>query len=226
MGYHARRYALALRLANEALADAPEGRVLDVGPSALTALLAERTGRAVDSLGFDHDGDTATGRHYRFDLNDAIRRETWRAGLPSYAAVVLGEVLEHLHTSPTHVLSFLRSLLRARGVLILQTPNAAALHKRVLLALGRNPFDLIAEHPHGPAHFREYTAGELRAYAARAGLHVQACLRPSYFDYRFRFDRASGCHRAWRWGSAVNAAQAILPPGLRRGITMVLMRLS
>lgn len=224
VGYHARRYALALRLLSGLLHQAPEGRVLDVGPSALTALIAESTRRPVDSLGFGPNGETATGRHVHFDLNDAARPGCWPADLPAYGAIVLAEVLEHLHTSPTHVLSCLRGLLRPGGFLVLQTPNAAALHKRILLALGRNPFDLIAEHPHGPAHFREYTRRELVRYAARAQMEVRACLHASYFDYRFRYDRAAGGHRRRRWGWAVNAAQAILPPGLRRGITLVLAR--
>jgi hypothetical protein len=54
--------------------------------------------------------------------------------------IVFAEVIEHLFTAPELVLAYLHELLVPRGQLLLQTPNAASLRKRLKLALGRNPF--------------------------------------------------------------------------------------
>lgn len=220
--YHAPRYALALAHAAEHWPGA--GRALDIGPSRLTGLLAERLRAPVDSLGFAQDAASPTGRHYHFDLNHAQHRDRWRTDLPPYDLVMMGEVIEHLHTAPSLVLAFLRTLLRPAATLIVQTPNAVAAHKRIALLLGRHPYQRILENPAAPGHFREYTLAELREDATRAGFRVRAALRRSYFDYRFRVDRATGRSRPTPGGGIVNAIYACAPAPLRTGITLILAR--
>lgn len=220
VAYHAPRYALALReLARAGIG--PGAAVLDVGRSALTDLLAWAVGRA-DSLGLQPDETLPRGRHVRFDLNLAQRREDWRTDLGPYDAVVLGEVIEHLSTAPGRVLTYLRSLLRPGGVLLIQTPNAAALHKRLLLLLGRQPYHRLCEDRGGGLHVREYTMAEMRDYARAVGLGVERAIYANAFDYRFPFDPAVGrCVRRPR-GVLVNAVYACVPPSWRRGMTLVL----
>ncbi|MDP9149663.1 MAG: hypothetical protein M3O36_06955 [Myxococcota bacterium] len=53
---------------------------------------------------------------------------------------MFAEVLEHLHTAPELVLAFLRRLLLPQGLLILQTPNAASLSKRIKTGDGGKSF--------------------------------------------------------------------------------------
>ena len=60
------------------------------------------------------------------------------------------------------------------GVLVVQTPNAVSLPRRLAMLGGRNPYELIREDATNPGHFREYTAAELRRYAAVAGLAVES----------------------------------------------------
>ena len=90
-----------------------------------------------------------------------LARRARAAGMPRYDLVVFAEVIEHLHTSPVHTLAFVRGLLADAGVLILQTPNAASLPKRLKLLAGRNPYELIRADGGNPGHFREYTLAEL-----------------------------------------------------------------
>ncbi len=133
---HAPRYVFALRLIGSL--DLPEmPRVLDVGASRFTTLLHEQLGVPIDTLGleslhFSHGlAEQAEGRHYQFDLNDAQHQDRWLRGVEPYDLVTMAEVIEHVHTSPRLVRSFVRTLVRPGGTLILQTPNAAALGKRI-----------------------------------------------------------------------------------------------
>lgn len=224
IAYHAPRYAFLLRL----LADYVEGpdlRVLDIGRSVLTHLIAERFQVAVDSLGFEPDGPTSTGRHYQFDLNRSQDESGWRRDLPTYDVVVLAEVIEHLYTAPSRVLAFLRSLIKPKGVLIIQTPNAAVLGKRVKLLLGHNPYELIREDLSNPGHFREYTEAELRSYLAAAGFAVEACHFRGYFDLRYHCQLKPGEAPAsgvqWR---VRNLIYRVVPRRLRPGLTLVARR--
>ena len=219
--YHAPRYALVLDLVAGHL-PASGGRVLDVGRSPLTDLLHERLGVPVDSLGFAAEGPTASGWHFAFDLDDTQHRERWRADLPAYEVVVFAEVLEHLHTAPTLVLAFLATLVAADGVLVIQTPNALSLPKRIKPLLGIHPYEAIREDPREPGHFREYTMGELRDLAHRTGFEVLHAATYNYFD--LRHNRHTGATTP-RWLEAAKwRFYGVLPGPLKPGITMVLRR--
>ena len=220
--YHAPRYAFLLDLLAR-YGIGPRSTLLDIGPSRLTVLIREHLGIAADSLGFGEDGDSlAGGRHYGFDLNQAQSPESWRRDLPRYDFVVMAEVLEHLHTAPALVLAFVKTLLMDDGVLVLQTPNAASLSKRIKLLLGRNPYEMIRMDPQNPGHFREYTRKELSALAADLGFRVEEQATSFYFDARFAH-RASGEAAGKRrvLGTAKNLIYRALPAPLREGITMV-----
>lgn len=220
--YHARRYTELLVLLNRYVPDSSQ-RILDVGRSKLTELLNQQFRVPIDTLGFPEDGPTTTGHHYCFDLNEAQWRKRWRTDLPAYDVIVIAEVLEHLYTSPALVLSFLKSLLKPGGLLVLQTPNAVALGNRIKLLCGRNPFDLIPEDNSNPKHFREYTEQELREYASRVGFGVVECVISSYFDQRYISHKPP---TAWQLlkGSIKNIVYRHLPRSLRSGITLVMRK--
>jgi 2-polyprenyl-3-methyl-5-hydroxy-6-metoxy-1,4-benzoquinol methylase len=129
-----------------------------------------------------------------------------------YDLVVMAEVIEHLPVSPSHVFSFLASLLRPGGYLLLQTPNACSLSKRLKMLIGRNPFELIRDDLHNPGHFREYTMRELAGYAGAAGFNVRRVTTANYF---------SGERLHSRVAAGISFA---LPAPLRNGITMWLVR--
>jgi SAM-dependent methyltransferase len=205
-------------------ADVPSGltSILDIGRSNLTALIAERTGARVDNLGFAADGPTEQGAYYHFDLNDSQFEDRWRRDMPAYDLIVMAEVIEHLHTSPLRVLPFLRSLLKPGGLLVVQTPNAVALHQRVKMLIGRNPYTLINPDHTDPLHFREYTERELRAFAKQTGFAVLSARLSAYFDYGRSRKNATAAHRLL--GRVVYTAYQFSPRHLRPGITMVWRR--
>jgi len=108
--------------------------------------------------------------HITFDLCKSYDKTMCPEYKNSFDVIIFAEVLEHLPIAPENVLSFLYTLLKENGKIILQTPNACALHKRVLMLFGFNPFDRIIPNLsidsenkqidyHG--HIREYTRKEL-----------------------------------------------------------------
>jgi 2-polyprenyl-3-methyl-5-hydroxy-6-metoxy-1,4-benzoquinol methylase len=166
----------------------------------------------VDTLGFEPSffPPRAGERHLDLDLNRAGEASVPAADA-SYDAIVMGEVIEHLHTAPSIVLRYLADWLRPDGFLILQTPNAVALHKRLRMLVGRNPIEPIRESSANPGHFHEYTLGELREAAERAGLAVEGWEAANYFG------TTAGAR-------AYAAVGRLLPASLRHGITMTLRR--
>ena len=203
LAYHERRYAVLSSVAHELLAGRPEPRILNIGPMFETTLL-RATGATVDTLGFPHPlfPPRAHERHIDADLNESAS-----PGNGSYDLVVMAEVIEHLHAAPAGVLRGLAARLRPDGALIVQTPNAVALHKRLRMLAGRNPLEPIRADPANPGHFHEYTLGELRDAAAEADLEVAGWRADNYFG-------AGPAARAYA------TLGRVLPPSLRHGITI------
>lgn len=204
---HARRYELLVEL----VVGLEPSSILVVGPSYETVLLRELLPSAtVDTLGWlDHRFPLRDGeRHYEVDLNDAGSYPE----LHPHDVVVCAEVIEHLHVAPVPVLRVLASGLHADGHLVLQTPNATALPKRLRMAVGRNPYDPIREDPRNPGHYHEYTVRELVEAVEAAGFDVVRRISANYFDHGSRKNRA------------YRAIGPILPAGFREGITIVARR--
>ena len=200
---HERRYALLLELVREL----SPGRILVVGPSHESELL--RQVAPVDTLGWhDHRFPRLEGeQHHEHDLNDPAYPE-----LGSYDAVVCAEVVEHLHVPAESVLGTLGSALTPGGHLVLQTPNATSLPKRLRMLVGRNPYEPIRDQARNPGHFHEYSLRELRQAVEAAGLDVERIVTANYFDH------ASPQNRLFR------AVDRALPPTLREGITVLARR--
>lgn len=215
---HARRFAFTVETVT-ALALPPGPRVLDVGPSPLTTLLNESLAVPVDTLGLDSLGfaDSAS-RHYEFDLNDSQYEEKWIAVDEPYDLVVMGEIIEHMHTSPARVLAFVRSLLVPGGLLLLGTPNGVSLGRRFHILAGRNPYHLINEDATDPLHFREYTQREMNNYIEGAGFELVSSQMVSLLDSRARV----GKNRVI--GSIQNRVYRHLPPSLRDSMLVVARR--
>jgi len=211
--FHAPRYRFLLGQVAIVLGRRPLApvRVLDVGPAYQTALLrAMWDGLAVDTLGFGdvrfapRDGE----RHFHVDLNEAAAAKVAERG---HQLVVVAEVVEHLYTAAATVLAYLRRFLAPGGTLILQTPNAVALPRRLKMLAGRNPTEPIRADRFDPGHFHEYTVGELQAAATGAGFRVERTALANYF--------ANGGRVRRRYNEIVAPR---LPGSLRDGITMVL----
>ena len=180
-------------------------RVLDVGAGFQTVLFRERL-PAVDVLGLwvpRFAAPEGAGEHHVIDLNGS----EWPP-LGPYDMVVAAEVIEHLLLGPATVMRRLADYLEPGGRLIVQTPNAAAVHKRLRLLAGRPPFGPMPEDRSGDRHVREYTTDELVAAGRQAGLEALSVERASYFGS----------------GTLRRVAGRLLPPGLRLGLTVTFRR--
>jgi trans-aconitate methyltransferase len=200
---HSRRYALLLKLVE----GMSPRRILVVGPSFESTLFREQLPEAtVNTLGWlDHRFPLREHeQHVQLDLNAGDYPE-----LEPHDVVICGEVVEHLLVPAERVLRFLATGLAPGGHLIVQTPNATSLPKRLRMLLGRNPYEPIRDEPTNPGHFHEYTLREIRAAVEEAGLAVEQLHTANYFDHGSRKNRA------------YRAVGRLLPPTLREGITVV-----
>ena len=215
LSYHYRRYEFLLRRVDQTAAKLQhrlQGRppvILDVGPGFQTEILRRTLPKAsINTLGYKDRRflPRPQDKHFEFDLNDAQYREKW-SRTERHDLVIMAEVIEHLYTSPVLVLRFISAWLRKGAYLLLQTPNACALHKRLRMLFGRNPYEMIRITRHNPGHFREYTIKELISVASQSGLQLVDYATCNYFDH------GTISHRLY------NASSRILPTDLRQGIT-------
>lgn len=169
IAYSRKRFDFVINICNSLMPN-KKARVLDIGRSYLSYLLAEYYDE-VTTLGFPL-GDHGYGHEYNekniyqpkshivFDLNDAQVAEVIDTNY-KFDLIVFAEVIEHLHTAPEVVLNLLNNMLSENGMIVCQTPNAAALPKRLKLLRGINPYERIRIIKSNPGHFREYTKQEL-----------------------------------------------------------------
>src|SRR3954469_18946968 len=141
LAFHAPRYQYILQLVDRYFP--PGGRLLDIGLSPLSSLLRQHVGVPIDTLGLEAKGRLDDGTHYPFDLNRLGDDPPVAPNLHGYDLIVCAEVLEHLYTSPLPVLRLLHRSASATGIVVLQTPNAASLFKRVRLLLGSHPYEML-----------------------------------------------------------------------------------
>jgi SAM-dependent methyltransferase len=221
--YHAPRYSTLLNLIKEGYHEGE--RILDIGPSTFTEIVSDSLKTPIDTLGFTPDSETALGRHYQFNLNDCQNIKLWRRDIESYDLIIFAEVIEHLYTSPNFVLSFINSITSPGGRVILQTPNAVALHKRLKILIGQNPYEKIREDNQDPGHFREYTKQEIIEYSKNTGFRVKNFLYGNYFDYRYRClpDSTHGMAYDPKL-KLVNYLYYLCPGSYKPGLTFVLTK--
>jgi trans-aconitate methyltransferase len=190
----------------------PVKKILDIGPSYQTLLLEHIFPNVkIDTLGFYDARYAPKGEtvHISFDLNDSFDQEKWPSSSgEKYDIIVMLEVIEHLYTSPKIIFTFLSEIIKPGGFLVVQTPNAVSLSKRLTMLRGRNPYELIRETRTNPGHFREYTNKELSELAEAAGLEVVETYLLNYFNK----------------GGLLSKISNILPRSLREGMTLVLRK--
>lgn len=216
--YQLKRYEHLLAQIERALTgridDSGEVRLLDIGPGFQTELLRARySGIAIDSLGYASPDfpPRPFERHLDFDLNLARDRANWPS-IGEYDLVIMAEVVEHLAVSATTVLACIRTWMKPGGILIVQTPNAAALHKRLKLLVGKHPYGPASDAGRAALHFREYTLAELLAAGRASTLPVVSYGVENYWNTRTPLARV------------YNRIAPLLPETLRHGITVVYER--
>ena len=116
-----------------------------------------------------------------------VRADLLKGSLPlpdeSMDRVSCIAVLEHFHHSPRRFLLEIVRILKPGGLVLLGTPNAVNLRKRVSVLLGKTNLPPVADfwkdgEPEWYGHVREPTAQELAWMARAAGLEVvESCGR-------------------------------------------------
>lgn len=160
------------------------GRILDIGcgPVDKTAVLSFLGYRCVGLDDFNdpwhrRDGNLARIRAFAADARIELV-EPNGPSLPfadeSFDAVMLCDVIEHLHESPRALLCDALRTLRTDGTLLLTVPNAANLRKRLFLALGWTnypPYDqFFWNNGAWRGHVREYVWNDLARLARHLAL--------------------------------------------------------
>lgn len=197
--YHKERFSFVINLCKIEKPDAAT-RVLDIGRSELTKLLGDyyvnvtvlgltqkdeetfgEVGHLKNTSRVENSKDEVDQKFISYDLNDskaAIEIPTNQ----KFDLIVFAEVIEHLIAMPEMVLGALEEILAPEGVILCQTPNAVALHKRLLPLFGRNPYERLRANFKSPGHFREYTKQELIEIGIGGGLSVKRHIYVDYFS--------------------------------------------
>jgi len=185
-------------------------QILDIGMSFQTALLQrEFPGATVNTLGYEDNRfkEGVRGNHYSFDLNKSSEAAA-RPAVPPQDLIIMAEVIEHLVAPPLAVMESMAGWLRPGGELLLQTPNAVSLAKRLRMLRGYNPFMMAKDSGDMSTHFREYTVAELEELGNAAGLAVTGVTVLNYFAHESRS------------GRLYQRCGKLLPAVLRDGITI------
>jgi hypothetical protein len=185
---HRRRFFELFNLSAELLADKESPLVLEFGVGEHTRLYktlldgirlhAADAGRyGMDGLGVD--------RSYVLDLTLQASREAAQIPQGSFDLVLFAEVIEHLLANPIEVITWLLTLVKPTGYLLLTTPN--------MFAKGNFPAFLGFDNPLPPfpkeedrvsnaAHLREYSHIELLRFVEAAGGGTKALIFSSCWD--------------------------------------------
>ena len=209
--FHKYRYLYLLQIIQDLLTkvNKSQASILDVGPMFQTNLIRDRfPGIAVDTMGENYPiNHLRKGeKHIEKDLNfpgsdtDSIH--------PEYDIILFAEVVEHLYTPPEEILSYLGKHLLKNGFLIIQTPNAVAIHKRLKILIGQHPFDFLSPDLRG--HFREYTSGELSKMLQSSGYEARKIEHKNYFN-----------NSSTIWHRSFLKYQKLIPPTWRDGLTII-----
>lgn len=187
--YHALRRQIAVEALIEGLeAGTPVGGpLLEIGPGA-QAMLDELDSLRRRTVAVDLSLDALRALksdHHALLCVDASRPLPFADG--SFAAVLMGEVIEHVYY-PERLLRELARVLGPGGVLVLTTPNLATLWDRVRFLLGREPRQVDPLHPYLFLHIRPMTRRLLGRLLEHAGFEV-ATVRSNYVGLRLPFGR-------------------------------------
>ena len=193
-----------------------EQRILDIAPHLLSEMMAACQPGRVNTVGVRFlepaQSHSRLNDHLDLDLNQLHEESGWRS-FHQHDVVFMGEIIEHLHAAPSMVLGCVRRWVKPGGYLIIQTPNAVALSRRLKLLFGHHPYDMIVSGK-SALHIREYTGPELRDIGASLGLKLK---RLHYENY-FRNPDRQGLRRA------LFHVFTRIPRSLREGMTMVFQR--
>lgn len=134
---------------------------------------------ALQKMGFELSG--ISSEHEPVKTKNVVVLNIEKDELPFkkefFDVVLFSEVMEHLVVNPLVYLEKFKTVLKKDGVLLVTTPNAAGLHKRIPALLGRStyfPLEQVYQTKLDDGsiyhrHNREYTKKELEEILQKAG---------------------------------------------------------
>ncbi|MEI6631531.1 MAG: class I SAM-dependent methyltransferase [bacterium] len=99
-----------------------------------------------------------------FDWSNLIKEK--------FDVVLCGEIIEHIFDTDK-LLRNIYSVLKEGGVLILSTPNLAALGRRIFLLFGINPLTEVTARKYDSGHIRYFTLGSLKKLLKENGFMLK-----------------------------------------------------
>ena len=218
--FHRKRYFWTGDLLNQLIGQLRSKRgnkitLLDIGLCYQTLLFLKLfPDISIHTLGYRdgryiHEGKL---KHIDCDLNDTYYPgKCTNEHFYNYDVITMLEVIEHLYTSPLQVFIYLNQLLRPGGLLVVQTPNAVSLSKRIAMLKGYNPFEQIRDNMReNPGHFREYTRHELCHMATLRGFTIKEEHMVNYFSPPSDLQ-----------GRLISKLSEVLPGDFREGMTLI-----
>jgi 2-polyprenyl-3-methyl-5-hydroxy-6-metoxy-1,4-benzoquinol methylase len=152
-----------------------------------------------------------------------IKADLERDNIPfprnSFDCAVLSEVIEHLNPYyVTHTLAEINRVLKPKGILIVTTPNLAALTHRLMLLLGISPIPKY--------HVREYTKKEIEKLLKSHGFRILLSKYSDIYDLVFIAGDNVNYRNLHNYAQAlVHALRKPHPLTLFRGIVYPLVKL-
>ncbi len=136
-----------------------EFRVLEIGPGSADGLEATREslpeGVAVVGCDLTAVRELSGSRAVAADAGTGL---PFRSG--SFSAVLMSDLIEHVFF-PVQLLRECGRVLNGDGLLVVTTPNLAAIQDRLWFLLGRTPRQVDCVHPYLRWHIRPFTAESL-----------------------------------------------------------------
>ena len=143
--------------------------VLEVG-TATGYLSSEMTSLGCKVTGIEQDAEMAElARQHCAEMHVADIESMDFAGLGSYDAIILGDILEHLR-NPRAVLEKMNELLKPNGKILISLPNVANIWVRLNLLFGHFNYRQVGILDE--SHLRFFTLKTAKRLAADSGLDV------------------------------------------------------
>lgn len=181
--YHRKRFRFLRKTVN----NLKPNSIFEVAPITFTNDIRKRYD--TDTIGYaaNLSIEDDIRKHYQYDFLNIIDESTWPVTRRRYDLVIATEIIEHLPLSLNIIFRWFKYYMKPNGYLIIQTPNAVALKKRIAILQGRNPYELMTDEPssiRGHNHIREYTLQELISIGKQEGLTTHQYWIENYFWYK------------------------------------------
>ena len=140
--------------------------------------------------------------------------DTYKGAVNEFDLVTLWDVIEHLE-NPFDVLKRIRSLLKSKGYIILETPNEDCLLRKVIKLVYITTFGWINLLPYlyYPAHLHYFTPKSMNLLCKRLGMNMEAVGKVSSSPTKILL-KYKAHHSDRKWFNLINS---LMVPALKVG---------